>query len=54
MINTSGSIIERIICDRVEKRLEEVVGLSDFQYARQLTRLKNLTEIAGKATEGKR
>ena len=59
MIDTSGKIFERIICDRIEKHLEEVEGLSDYQYGFRRRRstidaIKKLTEIAGKAVEGTR
>lgn len=59
MIDTLGKVLERIICERLEKHIENVGGLADNQYGFRKKRstvdaIKKLTEIAGKAIQGAR
>ncbi|XP_068148345.1 uncharacterized protein [Drosophila tropicalis] len=59
MLDVIGKLFERIICNRLEKELEQRHGLSDWQFGFRRKRstinaISSVVEIAAKAIEGQR
>lgn len=59
LLDTAGKALERILCDRLNRAIDECGGLSPLQFgfrkARSITQaIQEVTELAEKAIEGRR